>query len=149
MKDWKEKARRTIEGDKIELKSLKDGWFQPRKYSIEGSEVIRSLTVKTGMSLSSEMLKKLAPYIESDDSPEEIMKKLPPADLEMLMKSQAVGGQSNKELVGAILTYGIGTNNLEGENIVEDLLEYSEIAMEMIEGIRKHNRPLAPGTAKK
>lgn len=150
---WEELARRTIEGDKHELESLGGYWFKPKKYSCQGADEIKNATFKTGQGLSDEMLKKLTPLIEGEESIEEIMGKLPPADLTMLMNSQAVRNQDSAELVKVILKYGIGESNFDitDENrndFLEKIIEYQDIAIEMLGVIRKHNRPLVKKTSK-
>lgn len=162
--NWKKIARKSIVGERVNLEkitpddeTLKDWkeqekpwnsfWAEPKKYSIEGKDKIDTITLQTTTQLPpkiklriSKLMKENPEYKEKD-----LMDLLSDEEQLELMDAQITG--KNKDLIQATIEEGLYRTNMitDKESIkdfAEQVMEFEEIALELVEIIRNHNRPL-------
>jgi len=152
---WQAAARITILGEKHELESLPGYWFTPRKYSTIGSVKINGGAMKLRTNLPKGILKKLAKGMgdkekDAQFTGKEAMKLLTEDEISQVMDAQK-GDEGAVSFQKDILIYGIGEHGFDGdyniESLAEELLEYPDVAAEMIEIIKEWNSPLAQTTS--
>jgi hypothetical protein len=157
---WKDEAKRTVVGDKVELKTFPGYWIKPKKYSVAGKDAIneeqRKLQQGIDKKAMASVIKKLD--IEADGKDEtqlmgEIMDKLTDDELAAMMDSQYV---PSANYIKVRLREGIDSHNFcdaaESHDVkafVDDILAYPEITEEILRIVEEHNRPLAGKSSKK
>jgi hypothetical protein len=157
---WKEAAQRTIVGDKVELKTFPGYWIKPKKYSVSGKDAINEEQRKLQQSIDKKalasMIKKLD--IDSDGKDEaqimsEVMDTLTDEELAAMMDSQYVPSAS---YIKVRLNEGIHAHNFcdgpetqDVSSFAQDILDYPEIAEEILKVVEEYNRPLAKKSTKK
>jgi hypothetical protein len=153
---WKDEARRTIVGDKKELGTFPGYWIRPRKYSIESLDEIRAIEKKQQSEFTRRSMAKLAkkmsgikdltPEAAAEMSPLDLMKNMDEEEVEALYEMMDSKHNFQAQILTAKLKGGVGEHNFEGTKITElakELIEYPDIAREVVEIIDEYNRPLA------
>lgn len=164
--NWKETAKRSIIGDKTILKSIKPAeetlkqwkeedlkwenyWIKPKKFSIAGKDKVDRVTISNTKVLPAKLklaISKL--YRENPDlKSEDMIEHLGEEEQLLLFESQA-DNFNNEDMIKAILTEGLAETNLVSkdeslEQFIEEVVEYNNIATEIMEIIRDFNVPLA------
>lgn len=152
---WQDDARKLIVSDKKELTTFDGFWIKVKKFSINATDEINAATreVQKGMDKKSliEVAKKareagIAGEVLSED---EIMDMLTPEQMSALLDSTSV---ASAKVVEIKLRNGIEAHNFEDTKVPQlahDILEYPEIAQEMLKFVEEFNRPLAKTTSVK
>lgn len=148
-------ARRRIVGPKTELETLPGYWIKPRKYSSQGAAEIQAAGMASA-DLPDDIIAKIGALVEEAGTENvenmQVMKLLSPADRIRAMRAMAKSAEENVESQRLTLHYGIGEHNLyEGEEssvevddgLVAEIMEYQEVATEIVRIINEWNRPLA------
>ncbi len=161
---WKDDARRTVVGGKKILTTFPGYWIKPRKFSKAGEDAINEEMRRLQKGVNRKALVSVTKKAEERGSElahmseQEIMELLTAEELEALMDGDTA---ATYDLCKARLTFGIDSHNFcEGEldtrhssvvddSFVRDLLEYPEIAGEILGCIAEHNRPLAETSSPK
>jgi hypothetical protein len=172
---WKAEARRTLVGPKEYLTTLPDAeteelhyWIKPRKWSIDATDQIRAKEHEVRSALGTEglallakkqgVMEKLREAYASGESvnDEEVMKLLTAEELATLISGTAP--QNQAELITLQILHGVAEWNLEDEDgkVVEiteeevrDFLDFPDVAGEIVDIVRRWNRPLASGRSQK
>ena len=129
-KGWREIALSRSSGEKIYLKSLDgDTWIEPKKLSVKAQQRLGTLA---------KIQKK-----EDDKGSEANLNIIEETLLEM-MKITILQGVSNhnfKDKDGNKVTFN--------DNVFEQIIEFSELAIEINKVVAEYNRPLAKETSEK
>ncbi len=154
---WKDDARRTIIGQKKQLVSFSGYWIKPKKFSKAGEDAINEEIRRLQKGINRKALVTVTKKAEergealASMSEHEILELLTEEELEALMDGDTA---ATYELCKVKLKYGLDSHNFcEGDldtrhssivddSFVRDLLEYPEIAGEILGMIADHNRPL-------
>jgi len=148
--DWKIAANRMVIGEKVELKSLPGYWVQPRRYTKQGEAEI--LAAQTRVIANTKALS-AALYDEA--------KRKTGSDADAIADTTALEKEItakiienvSPEMVGRLeetkakILLGIAAHNFTKEGIptldwVNDVMEYSPIANEILAIVEDYNRPL-------
>jgi len=152
---WKDEARRTIIGEKVMLESFPGYWIRPRKYSIETMDEIRALERKQQGEFNRKALARIAKKMSDggkiDDAekivPSTIMGELTDEEFEAIYDiSEKRKDGPGAQLIVAKIAGGLGEHNFDGakvETLAKDMIDYPDIAREMVKIIEEYNRPLA------
>lgn len=157
---WKQDAQRKIVGDKNELKTFPGYWIRPKKYSIAGQDAINAEQRKLQKGIDKKALVSVAKKLKIDaDGREEaeimteIMSNISDDELSALMDSQYVPSAA---YIKIRLQEGIDSHNFcdaaeskDVDSLAEDILDYPEIAEELLQIVEEYNRPLAVKGSKK
>ena len=152
--NWKESARRKIVGDAEELKTFPGYWIKPKKYSVTGKDAINDEQRKLQQGIDrrsvASVVKKLkikADGKTEDQLLEEVMDRLTDDELAAMIDSQFVPSAA---YIKIRLMEGIHSHNfcdaaesLDVKTLVNDILDYPEIAGEMLAIVERFNAPLA------
>jgi len=152
IKAWEAPARRGLLGPKHEIEALgKEHSFRPRKYSVDADAEIKAIAQQTAAKVPREVIAKLAKGMKRKDvTAAELVNDLEPDDLASLLEaSSAITGQA--DLIRVKLKHGIGEQDLEEGDItaelVDRILNYSDVAAEMLAVIEDWNLPLPKRSA--
>lgn len=146
---WKEDARRLVIGEKAELDTLPGYWVKPLKYSIQAKDEINAIQCKLQKGINKKelasLMQKLKDIRKGDESPkdEEILSQISEGELETLLNMQ---NTESKELTRIKILYGVAEHNFDGVSVAElaeDILDYEEVALEILTIVEEFNRPLA------
>jgi len=170
--NWKNTARKSIIGEKIIMKSIvpdedtlkkweQDGrkwteyYIKPKKYSVAGKDRVDTVTMKNSKTLPAVIKAKIAKIVQDnpDIEDKDIMKHLSEEEQIMIFDNQ-VDNFENTEMIKTVILEGLAeTNLIDGEETIEEfaesVLEFQDIATEIIESVRDHNNPLEKGKSKK
>jgi hypothetical protein len=160
---FKDAVRRHIQGKKHDLKSLPGYWFKPRKYNLEGGEIIQNFSEELRKVLKDSKvwgyIKKLQDKGIKDPTVDDIYANFSAEEIQEYFDAFGdLGKRGTAELHRNVLLYGTGENNfgdgdenLSGvsEEIVNILCESQDAVNEMVPIIIGHNAPLAKRTSKK
>ena len=160
---FKNVIQRHIQGKKHNLATLPGHWFKPRKYGLEGGEVMQNLQKDLRKVLKNrkvfEYIKKLQEQGIESPTPDDIVANF--SDEELQEYFDALGDMGKQKTAGLYrnaLLYGIGDHSFaddEGnlcevdEELVNILCESQDVVNEMVPIVMEHNRPLAERTPKK
>jgi|GEM_PF-2405229 len=152
-------ARRKILGERRELETLPGYWIRPRKFSTIGAAEVQAVSIKN-TDLPDDLIEKLGAI---GDNPEinELDKRTPlkflsRADRIRVMQAFSHSAADSVEVQRLALLHGIAEHNFyqNGENathvdedLVNELLDYQEVATEILSIINEFNRPLAKAPA--
>ena len=150
---WQDDARRTIVSDKKELSTFDGYWVKVKKYSINAKDEINAATreVQKGMDKKAliEVAKKaremgLAGEVVSEN---DIMDMLTPEQMSALLDSTSVASSKVMEakLKNGIAEHSFGASTVD--QLAHDILDYPDIANEILNYIEEFNRPLAKKTS--
>jgi len=150
---FKKQAQRSIIGDKHELETAPGFWFKPRKYSVHGDSVIKEASL-TSADLPSEVLTEIAELVDEhgDLSIKDMMQYLSPEAKGKLIASRSHAATDDAKVLSYILLYGIGEHNffaeedssiVVDEDLVQNILEFKDMAVEMSRVIQGFNNPLS------
>lgn len=148
IKSWEAAARRGLLGPKHEIKALEgEHSFRARKYSVTAEGEIQALSQQTTTKIPREVIARLAQKMGSakDVSTAELVQSLEPEDMAILLEaSTSIIGKT--DVIRLKLKYGIGEQDLEpgdvSDALIERILNYPELAAEMLQVIEDWNRPL-------
>lgn len=153
---WKEDARRTIVGEKIELKSFPGYFVVPRKYSVETQDKIREIQKQQQSDFNRRALAKIAKKMAGVGDAEklknmttaDIMTSLTDEEFESLYEiTEQKTGHGAKlmiaKIAGGIAEHTFGDPPIPVEQLAKEVIEYAEIAGEIVEIADGFNRPLA------
>lgn len=148
MSKWRDEAEKRSVGDRVQLKTLPGHYIIPRRYSTETQDRLTALAGKTsGSGLTQETLDEI-------DRREETGEELGRA-VQLRIQSELGGleegvyiDQARITLLGGLHEFGDETaeERFTGDEIpalVEEILQYNELAAEILDVIREGNRPLA------
>lgn len=160
---WKDDARKTIISEKKELQTFPGYWVKVRKYSIQGRDEINAAMKRVQKDLDKKALYSLAKKVKERSGKEsvtedEVMSMLEPEEIAAFMDSNST---PVTELNMLKLQHGIAAHNfVDGDRDVgtddskvvkrfaEEILEYADIAAEILRVVEEYNRPLAPKRSK-
>ncbi len=154
---WKEDARRTIVSEKKDLVSFPGYWVKPKKYSVKGRDEINEAERKVQKNIDKKALMKFARRLKDKDeykdlSEEQILEKIPDDELIVMMDLRMTEVFAVNE---AKIKHGIACHNFcdgdidtrstekDIQGFARDILEFEDIAVEIIGYIEEFNRPLA------
>lgn len=151
---WQDEARRTIIGDKVDLNSFPGYWIRPRKYSIETMDKIKELQKKQQSDFNGRTVAKIAKKAKSRGELEklqnlpitEIMDYLTEDEFAELYQATEQSTKAQLQITVAKIAGGVGEHNFDGvsvDQLAKDIVEYSDIAIEMVQIADEFNRPLA------
>ncbi|OPL13127.1 MAG: hypothetical protein AVO39_10925 [delta proteobacterium MLS_D] len=152
---WKDEARRTIIGEKVMLETFPGYWIRPRKYSIETMDEIRAIERKQQGEFNRKALARIAKKMSESGNIEDpgtiapamIMGELTDEEFEAIYEvSENRKAGPGAQLIIAKIHGGVGEHNFDGakiETLAKDMVDYPDIAREMITIIEEYNRPLA------
>jgi hypothetical protein len=132
-----------------DLTTFEGHWIKAKKYSINATDEINAATreVQKGMDKKSliEVAKKAREMGIAGEvvSEEDIMDMLTPEQMSALLDSTGVASAKVMEIK---LRNGIAEHSFDGcpvKDLARDILEYPEIAQEMLKIVEEFNRPLA------
>lgn len=145
---WKDDARRLIIGEKVQLETFEGYWIRPKKWSIQAKDEINAVQRRIQKGIDKKAL--MSVYAKSKGknySEEELLEKISPEELGAFLDSNSLEA---KDFVEIKLKYGIAEHNFEGakvKDLAHDILEYEDIAIEMLKIVEDFNRPLAKKTS--
>ena len=158
--NWKEDARRTIIGKKENLVSFEGYWVKAKKYSTQGKDEITEATRNIQKGIDKKVLMSAAKKYRSTGkdvvSEDELFDLLTAEEIATMMDSSTV---PTSELFKAKLKNGVYSHNFcEGDietrstekdikGFANDILEFEEIALEIIKIVEDFNRPLVVKTS--
>jgi len=147
--------KKTI-GPKVFLKTIEGEWIRPKMLNVTQQDELKVLQQRAlksagvGASKVVEIEKVKAKLKEDETSEEEI----PESVYETVM---ALNAMPSADLARFLLKNGIGAHSFvddtdEGSNevsdkMVEELMEYSDISLEIVKIVSEFNSPLAPTTS--
>lgn len=147
--------KKTI-GPKVFLKTIEGEWVRPKMLNVAQQDELKVLQQRAlksagvGASKVAEIEKVKEKLKEDENSKEEI----PDSVYETVM---ALNAMPSAELARFLLKNGIGAHSFvddteEGstevsDTMVEELMEYSDISLEIVEIVSEFNSPLAPTTS--
>ncbi len=155
MKSWKDDARRLIVSEKKELKSFPGYWVKVKKYSIQGVDEIQEALREVQKGLDKKAIIELSKkYKQLGLEPgkalteDVIIDSFTTEQIEVLINNNSL---SISKVLEVRIKHGVAEHNFceeestkEGmEVFAHDILEYSEIAKEIMGYIEEFNRPLA------
>lgn len=152
---WQDDARRLIVSEQKDLTTFPGFWIKAKKFSINAKDEINAATreVQKGLDKKAilEVTKKAREAGLSGNAmtEEEIIDALTPEQLSALIDSTNI---STAKVVEIKLRNGIEAHNFEDTKVAQlahDILEYPEIAQEMLKFVEEFNRPLAKPTSVK
>ncbi len=150
---WESAAKRTIQSEKIELKSLPGYWFKAKKYSVSGYDEIQRILMAKMRALSPEVR---AAIMRANEEGKPITEYLVDPTCAADIIAQLEESFNTAELMKLSLVHGLGDTNLIDGEITEDgtkeelvdiIMEYADIASEIYQAVQEWNRPLAQKTA--
>jgi len=159
--NWKEDARRTIIGKKKDLVSFPGYWVKAKKYSTQGKDEITEATRNVQKGIDKKTLMSAAKKVRAKGGREnitddEIFDLLTAEEISTLMDSSTVAAS---ELFKAKIKNGMESHNFcDGDietrstdkdikGFATEILEFEEIALEIIKIIEDFNRPLVQKTS--
>lgn len=154
---WKEDARRSIIGKKKELISFPGYWVQARKYSTQGKDEIADATRAVQKGIDKKVLFSAAKKMKGKENltEDQIFDMLSAEEISELVDSSSCAAT---ELFKAKIKNGLNAHNFcDGDietrstekdikGFANDILEFEEVALEIIGIIEDFNRPLALAT---
>lgn len=161
---WQDDARRTVVSDKIFLESMKGYAIKVRKYSIRGKDEIdaairemqKGFDRKTIFAVARKV-KGIDPEKLKDMTTDDILETLSPDEFAALTDANAV---ANAKVVELQIRHGLdGHNFCDGpedtrwtdkdiKGFASQIIDYPQVAGEILFHIEEFNRPLAPETSK-
>lgn len=160
---WQDDARRTVVSDKRNLTTMPGYWVKVRKWSITGKDEIDEATKEAQKSLDRKALFEIGKTIKGLDAEkveamtvDELLPLLTTDQFAALMDSQST---QSARLIEVKLKNGIDSHNFcEGDidtrstdkdikGFAHQILEYPEIAEEILVFVEAFNRPLARATS--
>ena len=150
---WKEDARRTIVSGRKDLITFEGYWVKVRKYSINAKDEINTATreVQKGIDKKAlmEVTKKIIAEGHEGTTPteSEVIEMLTPEQLSALLESNSLAASNVMEtkLRNGIIEHSFGGTSVA--DLAIGLLEYPDIANEILGYIEEFNRPLAKKTS--
>lgn len=149
---WKDDARRTVVSEKMELSTLPGYWVVARLWTVGGKDEISTAMRKVQKGLDKKALMSFAIKAKNNGADlkneQELMDLLTPEEIGAFVDSESA------EMAGLIevkLRYGIAEHNFDGVTVPElakAMLEYPNIATEILGLIEEFNRPLPKTTSK-
>lgn len=152
---WKDDARRSILGEKTGLASFPGYTITPRKYSIEILDEIKDIERERQKEVDRRALARVAKKMAAKKQlSEEDLSKLTPAEMineleddEFAALFAAVDKSHGFEakIISVKIRGGLGAHDFKDSSVEElstELLEYAEIAGEVVRIIDEFNRPL-------
>lgn len=164
MGSWRDAARRALVGEKVDLKTTNgELWIRPKKLSQAATDAIKDIRAKpvTGAG-SKEMMRRAMKIREKykDDIDLAALDKMPEDDrLEIIDLYSAMRAGPQAEVYRIMLAHGIGEHNFADDagklvgggqtldpKTVDEVLEWGDLAVEIVAAIEAYNRPLAQAT---
>lgn len=161
---WQEAARRSLVGDKVELRSVGgELWIRPKKLSQAAVDAVKDLRGKSlsgpgGKDVTKRALKIREKYKGAlADQP---LDQVPEEDLaEIIDLYSVIRSGPQREIYRAELQHGIGEHNFVDDagkpigggrtldaKTIDEVLEWSDLAVEIVNAIEAYNRPLGTAT---
>ncbi|MGH0051926.1 MAG: hypothetical protein ACQ5SW_00865 [Sphaerochaetaceae bacterium] len=144
-------TKKKLIGDKVYLKTIEDEWVCPKRLTVSQNDELNVLQQKMLKDAGVTVPKiKEIEKIRSEETPEE---EIPDSAYETLM---SLNFAPSAEMVRFYLLNGIGKHSFvddkEGstevtETLVDELMEYSDIAVEISKIVQEFNTPLAKTTS--
>lgn len=160
---WKDDARRLVVSDKRELESITDSegkkyWIKPRKWSVAAKDEINGVQRRLQKAIDKKALASLVQKSQTGDyeTVEEMIEAMEPDEFAALLDTQNI---ESYDLAEVKLRNGISSHNFcDGDietrstdkdikGFVHDILEYEDIALEILKIVEDYNRPLAMKTS--
>lgn len=150
--NWKIAADRAAIGDKTELKSLPGLWVKPRKFTKQGAAEILAAQTRATMKTraASNAVTKAVLQSGSDADSAGLTQEQKAEIATVVMQNASADMIGHLEEDEARILFGIAEHNFEGEpqaptkEWVTDIMQYAEIADEILGIVQEKNRPL-PG----
>jgi hypothetical protein len=149
---WQDDARRTIVSEKHELNTFPGYWVKVKKYSISARDEIQSVLSKFQKSIDKKALMSLVGKRGTNLSESELRESLTPEEIGAVLD---MGNAETSQYSYVRIKNGIAEHNFcdegvskETESFAKDILDYSDIAQEILLIIEEYNRPLAEVTSK-
>lgn len=156
-KNWEDIARKRRVGEKVLLKSLEgEVWVRPHKYSIDDQSELLEIALEQGLDLPPEITKKLGQAAQDGaENGVEMFGALDLADRQTVLRHLAQKSVSGP-YIRKVMLAGIAEYGIDGEDevlswdteVVEKMMQYSDVATEIVEIAQRFNGPLAKGSAK-
>lgn len=152
MASWKDNARRTTIGDEVKLESFPGGWVKVKKYSIQGKDEIAEATRAVQKDIDKTMLMSAAKKMKGKTglTEDQIFDLLSAEEIGAMVDSTSVASSNlfESKIKNGLHSYNFGDGDSKEVKIfAKDILEFEEIALEVIKIIEDFNRPLAPKTS--
>ena len=149
---WQDDARRTVVSEKKALSTLEGYWVKVRLWTVGGKDEISTATRKVQKGLDKKALMSFAMKAKSKGADianeQELMELLTPEEIGAFVDSESA---EMADLIETKLRNGIAEHNFDGvaiPDLAKSLLEYPNIATEILGYIEEFNRPLARKTSK-
>jgi hypothetical protein len=158
---WQDDARRTIVSEKHELETFPGYWVKVRKFSIRANDeiqaAIREMQKTIDRKTVFEVAKRFKDHAVEGDTVETLMDKVSTDELIALSDTQSAVAS---KIIEAKIKNGVAMHNFcDGdidtratdkgiEAFAHSILEYQDIANEILMAVEKFNRPLASQTSK-
>ena len=149
---WKDSARRLTTGGKIELKTLGGFWVIPKKYSIAGNDAIGAIQRKMLKGVDKKSLSSLIhKRSEGFETPEAMVEAMEPEELMALFDSNSLEKEESTrvKIVHGLYEYGYQDedSSKDVKGFATEVLEFEDVALEVLSVIEKFNHPLANPTS--
>jgi len=156
--NWKVAADRVAIGEKIELESMPGYWVRPRRYTKQGeAEILAAQTRAIGQ--SKQIAASMMNQMPAPDSDSEEMTGMSPQtrnDLAMVVMQNATADMVGKVEEDTLrILFGIEDHNFNGEteqaskDWASEVMQYTDIANEILVLVRGQNLPLGLRTSHK
>jgi hypothetical protein len=147
---WQDDARRLTTGQRHELSTFPQFWIVPKKYSIAARDEIQAAMREVQKGIDKKAIAELYTKMRQlggEITEDRILEVVTPDELAAFMENNSVSVKKAYEIK---LRNGIASHNFEGstvEQLAHDILEFADIAVEMLKIIEDFNRPLPKATS--
>jgi len=157
---WKDVASRTVAGPKHTMSSIPGYWFKPRKFSVTAADDINAESMRSAGTVPTKIKTKMAKLMKENPDLDEgdLIAELTDEEIAELTDVQ---GRPASDLIRLRIKHGVAEHNYEGpdengsevvksgltDEQVAEILQFPEVAKEMVEAIMRWNRPLAHATS--
>jgi len=161
---WTDDARKTILSKKKMLTTMLGYWVMVRKYSIKGNDEIEAMKREAQKSIDKKALYEVAKAVKGIDpdklkdiTTDEVIDLLTPEQFSAFSDSTnlAVGGLIEAQIRNGIFAHNFCDGEIETRSteknirgFASEIIEYPEVATEILAFIEEFNRPLAKVTSK-
>lgn len=148
---WKEDARRTIVSDKKMLKSFPEGWVKVKKFSVKGNDEINAALRKLQSVFDRKAIMSFAKKARDGADEKSMLQEMTPEEMGMILDGNTA---ESYDLIFAKIKNGVAMHNFcdgdietrstekDIQGFAKDILEYPDIANEIVSLIEDYNRPL-------
>ncbi len=141
--NFREKAEKRLVGDRVKLKTLPEYWVQPKRYSVAVKDSINAFATKTTGQLSPETMVTITEkQSRGEDLSAEDRAKM---TLEIgTLEAGSYEDQTKLILKGGIHAFGSETEDVPiDDEFFTTVLDWDDLAVELVDIIREANAPLA------